>query len=75
MTDHTDEKASRSHPRCTRPDGHVCQQPSGRTCIEAGCASPAGTLWGPLWCPEHDADRLDHVSRGMESLLAPSREG
>ena len=62
-------RAEKAHPRCARPDGHTCQQPSGRTCIEQGCDEPAGTLWGPLWCPEHDADRLNHASRQMESLL------
>lgn len=63
------EMVTRSHPRCRRPHGHTCQQSSGRTCIERGCDEVAGTLWGPLWCPEHDAERLDNVSRGMESLL------
>jgi len=58
-----------SHPNCTRPGAHVCHRPSGRVCIERGCGEPAGTLWGPLWCPEHDAERLDHVSRQMEALL------
>lgn len=64
-----------SHPRCTRPTGHTCQQPSGRTCIEAGCDEPAGTLWGPVWCPEHDAVRLDQCSAGLaeiEAALTPA---
>ena len=59
-----------SHARCNRPDGHVCQQPSGRTCYEQGCEKPAGTTWGPLWCPEHDADRIDRVSRQMQAITA-----
>lgn len=56
-----------SHPNCERPSGHVCQKPSARICVD--CDQPAGTLWGPMWCPECDANRLDHVSRQMESLL------
>lgn len=50
---------------------HVCQKPSGRTCIEGGCTEPAGTLWGPLWCPDHDRERLNCVSAQMESLFTP----
>lgn len=41
-----------AHPNCT--EGHTCQVPSGRPCVERGCTEPAGTLWGPLWCPDHD---------------------
>jgi hypothetical protein len=58
-----------SHPHCGGPDGHVCQRPSGRTCIEPECEQPAGTLWGPLWCPEHDQERLDRVSNRLEDLF------
>lgn len=60
-----------AHPNCT--ESHVCQQPSGRTCIESGCDLPAGTLWGPLWCPDHDRERLERVTRQMESLLNEAR--
>lgn len=60
----------RSHPKCKRPDGHTCQEASGRTCVESGCAEEAGTLWGPLWCPEHDAERLDRISASLEELLS-----
>ena len=48
------EEMDQSHPNCT--EGHVCQEPSGRTCL--GCDEPAGTIWGPYWCPEHDKERL-----------------
>lgn len=63
-----------SHPNCTRPDGHVCQEPSGRVCIEPDCTQQAGTLWGPYWCPEDDAERLDRIGGQMEALLAPTPE-
>ena len=55
-----------AHPKCG--DGHVCQTPSGRACVERGCDEPAGTLWGPMWCPEHDRERLDRVSVQFEAL-------
>jgi hypothetical protein len=57
-----------SHPRCT--DGHICQQPSGRACDVRGCQEPAGTLWGPYWCPDHDKQRLERITANLESALA-----
>lgn len=61
---------STSHPKCWSGGRreHVCQKPSGRTCIESGCDNAAGTLWGPYWCPEHDVARLDHISENLETL-------
>jgi len=56
-----------SHPNCI--PFHVCQKPSGRTCVEEGCDLPAGTLWGPFWCPRHDQERLDRISASLEDLL------
>lgn len=53
-----------SHPHCAA--GHVCQRPSGHECIEPGCHAPAGTAWGPLWCPEHDQERLDRISGQLD---------
>ena len=59
-----------SHPNCHGPEGHVCQQPSGRACEEGPCPEPAGTLWGPLWCPAHDEERLDRITRNLEGIAA-----
>lgn len=55
-----------AHPNCD--NGHVCQRPSGRKCVEQGCNENAGTLWGPMWCPDHDRERLDRVSRQLAAL-------
>lgn len=57
---------SDSHAWCA--DGHTCQKPSGRVCVENSCNEPAGTLWGPLWCPDHDKERLDRISANLESI-------
>ena len=57
-----------SHPTCSY--GHVCQEPSGRVCIETGCSEAAGTWWGPYWCPTHDKERLDRVSAQFEDIAA-----
>lgn len=62
-----------AHPNCERKaDGivHACQEPSGRVCIENGCDLPAGTHWGPYWCPDHDVERLDRITRNLEGLMA-----
>lgn len=56
-----------SHPHCG--EGHVCQRPSGRECIEPGCHALAGTTWGPLWCPEHDQERLDRISGQLDAAV------
>lgn len=62
----TDE--GRSHPQCWTGERyeHVCLTPSGRACIE--CARPAGTPWGPYFCPEHDVERLDRISASLEEI-------
>ena len=69
MTDHDPmlDGTPLSHPKC-KPNAHVCQQPSGRTCVEAGCNEAAGTLWGPLWCPDHDFMRLERISASFDAI-------
>jgi len=59
-----------AHPNCHGPGGHVCQEPSipPRACIERGCPEEAGTLWGPLWYPRHDEERLERVTRELKNL-------
>lgn len=58
-----------SHPDCSPKTGHVCQEPTNQKCWTAGCDREAGTLWGPYWCPDHDARRLDRISEGMRAIL------
>lgn len=50
-----------AHQKCVDAGRHVCQEPSGRMCIEDDCDEPAGTWWGPYWCPEHDRQRLNRI--------------
>ena len=61
--------SNRSHAKCWAGTGyrHVCHEPSGRSCIE--CGAPAGTWWGPYYCPECDVTRLDRCSAGMDRML------
>lgn len=56
-----------SHPDCDPQ--HVCHRPSGRTCHTEGCNQPAGTTWGPYWCPQHDKERLDRITASLEAML------
>jgi hypothetical protein len=64
-----------SHNLCENGGRHVCQRPSGRTCVEDGCDQEAGTLWGPYWCPEHDKERLDRVSSSLDKIMDDLRKG
>jgi hypothetical protein len=63
----------RSHPQCWKGDHyeHDCAVPSGRECID--CGKPAGTPWGPVWCPDCDVIRLNRISRSMADLDAWAR--
>ena len=62
---------SGAHPTCWNDgvrDHSYCLAPSGQPCIEDGCTSEAGTLWGPHWCPEHDVERLDRIDAGLRVM-------
>jgi hypothetical protein len=68
----------RSHPKCWKGDHYehvecVDGFESGRECIESGCVEPAGTAWGPYFCPEHDVERLDRISASLESIASSLR--
>lgn len=59
-----------SHPDCNEQNGHVCVKLTRQTCWTEGCEEQAGTLWGPYWCPDHDAMRLDRIRREMAKIQA-----
>lgn len=59
-----------AHPNCQGPDGHVCQVPSNKPCYEKDCTEPAGTLWGPHWCPDHDQERIERITAQMKDMQA-----
>ncbi len=59
----------RSHPDCWTGERYVhntCARPSGRQCFD--CGAPAGTRWGPYWCPDCDVKRLDRITAQMERI-------
>lgn len=57
-----------SHVPCQTPEGyrHVCSAPSGKACID--CGAPAGTWWGPHWCPDCDVKRLDGIGARLSEI-------
>lgn len=46
---------------------------SGRPCVVTGCDKPAGTAWGPHWCQQHNAERLNRIRSSLEKLAASPR--
>jgi hypothetical protein len=69
----------RAHPNCWDAAAHRydhdvggCARPGDRTrCYDAdrtGCTERPGTAWGPYWCPRHDAERLNRISRQLDAV-------
>jgi hypothetical protein len=59
-----------AHPLCQDAEGHVCQKPSGLACDSQPCGRPAGTHWGPYFCPEHDEARLVAIDTALQDISA-----
>lgn len=53
--------------RNLKSQGNSKKYRTGKPCIE-GCGREAGTLWSPLWCPECNIKRMDHISKTLEKL-------
>ncbi len=49
--------------------GNSPQYHTGKPCIVAGCTRPAGTWWSPLWCVEHNIERIDRIDKRFSDLL------
>jgi hypothetical protein len=43
-------------------EGNSSKYHTGNACVEKGCSRPAGTWWSPLWCMEHNVERMSRVS-------------
>lgn len=56
-----------AHPDCINE--HICQKPSGYTCLTPGCDNSAGTWWTPYWCPSCDEERIDRITAQLEDLV------
>jgi hypothetical protein len=58
--------------------GNGPQYHTGKPCIEPGCNRPAGTWWSPIWCFEHNVQRIKGIDGQFEKVraaLAPRKEG
>lgn len=42
---------------------------TGKKCIEKGCGKPAGTWWSPVWCFEHNAERMDRITANLNDAV------
>lgn len=50
-------------------DGNSPKWHTGKPCVEKGCGKPAGTWWSPLWCFDHNTERMRRVSAGLEDAI------
>ncbi len=48
--------------------GNSADHHTGKPCVERGCDKPAGTAWSPLWCFDHNVERLQRCDRFFQSL-------
>lgn len=39
-----------------------------KPCVTPGCGKPAGTWWSPLWCFEHNVERIDRIDDHLKML-------
>lgn len=51
-------------------EGNSAKYHTGEPCITGGCCNPAGTWWSPLWCMEHNAERLKRITAGINDAIA-----
>ena len=48
--------------------GNSPEYHSGKPCRVKGCKAPAGTWWGPHWCQEHNAERLERIGANLNDM-------
>lgn len=48
--------------------GNSSRHHTGKRCVESGCDRPAGTHWSPLWCFEHNVERIKRIDRQLEEI-------
>jgi hypothetical protein len=49
-----------------KPEERAGLEPSGRSCVD--CGKPAGTPWGPYWCPDCDDRRMARIDASLKQL-------
>jgi len=53
-----------------RHPGYGERHRSGKKC--AVCGKPAGTAWGPFFCPPCDIERKAGIEKSLEELCEPN---
>ena len=43
---------------------------TGKSCVERGCTNASGTGWSPIWCFDHNVERMDRISAAFDTELA-----
>lgn len=56
-------------------EGNSDKHHTGKECIEPGCSKPAGTWWSPLWCFEHNVERMNRIDRSLKDIADVFRKG
>lgn len=50
-------------------EGNSAKYHTGKTCAEKGCEKPAGTFWGPLWCFDHNVERMRRITSALDDAV------
>ena len=48
--------------------GNSSKHHTGKSCIVKDCTEPAGTMWGPWWCFEHNVERINRITKNLEEM-------
>lgn len=54
-------------------EGNTDKYHTGKQCITDGCTKPAGTLWSPAWCFEHNVERLSRITASLDGIILERR--
>lgn len=50
-------------------EGNSAKYHTGKQCVTKGCKAPAGTWWSPLWCFEHNVERVKKITASLEDAV------
>lgn len=50
-------------------EGNSSSYHTGKQCIEENCNNPAGTAWSPIWCFEHNVERIRRITKQLKIII------
>lgn len=50
-------------------EGNSAKYHTGKQCVTKGCTAPAGTWWSPLWCFDHNVERVKNITASLEDAV------